>query len=336
MTGLEKRQKLFHVLAANQNMYAPNSGGLFNCPICFKPFGPESVEGDNPLVNLAHVYPDSCGGNVTTLACAECNTRISKWESHLAIAKKHKDVMDGQGDLKATMRFPQFGNARVRGRLSKDESGGMRFIANPKLTSKTEKERIEEGMKDRDPASVQPHIELKHPDHTKITGTLLHAAYMAMFHRYGYEYIFYSKSQWIRDILLMADPPKDIPMVSLVINQKIDLPENYAIKDIEVKTSIVWNANGTKCLAAIFPAYREGIFALAVFVPGFGDDGEADYAKIMEHADSQLVGSVISTDVVLPDISFLADPKVQFEGMRRWYCMPKPVIEPHESKIVLD
>src|SRR6266568_1131236 len=89
----EQRRRLFNLYSANIVLYAPEFANHFACPICGDIYGPDAVEGENPLVTIAHVYPKRCGGTVETLTCGRCNNQIgSKYDNQLTIEHRAHDA----------------------------------------------------------------------------------------------------------------------------------------------------------------------------------------------------------------------------------------------------
>src|SRR5687768_9639165 len=75
---------------------------MFPCPICLNGFTRQHVETETLLADLAHVWPESVGGNVSTLTCKRCNNRIGgKYDEHVAIDFKNVAAFKGEGTINA-------------------------------------------------------------------------------------------------------------------------------------------------------------------------------------------------------------------------------------------
>src|SRR5687768_9580483 len=92
-----ERRRLFAVYSKNLEFFQPLFAGHFACPICGQLFNEKALE--PPLgVDLAHVYPESCGGKYATLTCSKCNNRLgTNFDHHVAMEKKLYDALSGKG-----------------------------------------------------------------------------------------------------------------------------------------------------------------------------------------------------------------------------------------------
>lgn len=84
----ERRIRLYDLYEKNLSHYI-DGVKRFVCPICTKAFSREAVLPDSLQVDLAHCYPESCGGKLETLTCKKCNGDIGgTYDTHLA--KEHQ------------------------------------------------------------------------------------------------------------------------------------------------------------------------------------------------------------------------------------------------------
>src|SRR4051794_25043261 len=96
--GAARRRKLFELYSANYAIHDPDIvreyGAMFRCPICARRFSALAL--DNDLLDIAHVYPQACGGKLATLTCRDCNNRIGRMYDHEL--KRELNLWNALGD----------------------------------------------------------------------------------------------------------------------------------------------------------------------------------------------------------------------------------------------
>ena len=96
----ERRRRLFRLYSANLAIHIPADEGFCACPICLDGYNDAGVEPQTLALDIAHVYPESCGGGPETLTCKRCNSRMrSMYESHVA---KDYQIVDALGGSAAS------------------------------------------------------------------------------------------------------------------------------------------------------------------------------------------------------------------------------------------
>jgi hypothetical protein len=213
----EKRQKLFEVNSAGLvalNMAKPDT---FVCPLCLKIFTKDDLKPKNTpkgpelQLTLAHIIPGALGGRLCTLACKDCNNAIGK--SLEAALKKHfvvEDAINGIGKLRARLAG-DFGNVGVevslRGSGDPWQLEPVAKTSNPAHSASLEKMLVGTEANPR----TGPPCELKFEHEYQpvvVAAALYHAAYLLMFHYFGYPFAFSPLGEQLREQI--REPVKDI------------------------------------------------------------------------------------------------------------------------------
>jgi hypothetical protein len=219
---------LFNTFARNLNIVNPNYSDVFICPLCYQIFTRDKIKSD---LSLAHVWPDSLGGKLKTLACKPCNNQKigSKLESHLvkSIENPYKERLfpdaESNKSLGIKTSIANIDNQdRLQDRLNilrdrafasftqsftQQKNGHFSYCAErlflieiDSTTSNTNilRWRVEEGQSftiQTTETFIQNRVDL----------TYLHFAYMSLFHYFGYEWIFTPFAQKIKQQLDYPD-----------------------------------------------------------------------------------------------------------------------------------
>ena len=110
-----RRGRLFDLYVRQPGHEDVTQGRIFWCPLCRRPFEREATAGDNPRLTLAHIIPESLGGNWTTLACADCNNGNGhEIEVDLLASHRFADWAAGRGTMK--VRMGEDGKVRAESR----------------------------------------------------------------------------------------------------------------------------------------------------------------------------------------------------------------------------
>jgi hypothetical protein len=167
----KRRQQLFEVYSTNLSFYS-NAAGRFVCPICEAVFGAEALQ--KPLqVDIAHVYPASCGGKPETMTCSACNSRMGHtYDHHIATDHRYIEAFrrDGKGKVRARMHF-EGGSAGVEFSAN---GGGFHFNVIGSQTNPKEQQALIALSQRRD---FKFELTFPAPDPSYMDVAILHSAY---------------------------------------------------------------------------------------------------------------------------------------------------------------
>ena len=316
---LEKRRWLFRILSANFAQFVPQHAGLFACPICGNLHKAQAVE--PPVrVDLAHVYPDACGGTMETLTCKPCNSRIgSIYDGQLALEQRTHDLMTGKEgvNFKGKFRLEGVEGATIQGNITSDKDG-IRFNEKPFNSNPEHIKRITDALKNTPIDKIKPVFKFTSHDPKRVSVSLLHAAYITLFHRFGYSYLFNSDTQWIRDILRAKNPPQTVPVPIVPIETEGSQIENGSTpNDVMHLPGFFFFFDGTRCLGVPFPSPVKGQAMRIVLMPGFGTEAAKDWARIMSRPSGDIASRFVTPTGGF-DQEDLADPKHWDFWLQAW------------------
>jgi hypothetical protein len=278
MSTLNRRRALARTYIANAALHFPGDAevaGRFMCPICFDDFPIEAVETDDPEVNLAHVWPESLGGKLATLACTACNSEMgTKYEHHLCLDFKLVDAFTGK--------------AKVNGRLMTTDGSSMGVtITKPRpnhfhldeieaQTHKKQAELITTAMASGKMVNLT--MTFRTPDTARFCVALLHSAHLALYRYFGMEYLRFGNTKRAREILKRDKTPDDFR------NATFDLPR----ADYELPPGMMFNpmvikyaGEDERCIGVPVPSADPTISAKVVMMPGLSPDALDQYEAIM-------------------------------------------------------
>ena len=216
--GEHKRNVLFDIYSENLKFLISNKivskiefhdNNKYICPICLDQFSENDLNktSSNPLT-LEDSPPKSLGGSQIALTCASCNNTLGKdidW--HLSERMNELDFKERIIGAKQVGKF-SLGSITVNGEILVQEN--RKTIAqhpeknnNPALL----KQYIEEIRKSRKVAPIY-HPKPSRVDPKKLQIALLKSAYLLMFEKFGYSFLFNSEYDRIRQQL--RNPNDDI------------------------------------------------------------------------------------------------------------------------------
>ncbi|MCX6344885.1 MAG: hypothetical protein NT018_07405 [Armatimonadetes bacterium] len=213
-------RKLFDIFSANLGLYREDHSERFMCPLCLRTFSVNQINND---LSKAHIIPQVLNGKEWTLACGTCNNKVgSEIESceaervnyHLALSGKSNKVIraklifsnkDGNtiGPVQADMRIKDC-----------DENQRLQLFVKQKGSNPEAWELHNNISCGKTPAG-----QWKQEVHYCGTRSLkcaqltyVHAAYLFMFHQFGYEWIFSPGAEIIRKQIMSPDEPIFAPL----------------------------------------------------------------------------------------------------------------------------
>jgi hypothetical protein len=296
-----RRSQLFDLYSKNLAFFDGGEfAGRFVCPICSLRFCADAVRPPNPALDLAHVYPESTGATLETLTCKNCNSRMGhRYDHHLSMEHRFQDAMKGGKPYPARMAF-EGGSAGIE--FSHNE-GRVEVKVIGAQTDPNALTLLVAGLQTPD---FKFDIEHRYCEPVRHKVALLHAAHLALFKDFGYEYLFEVDAQWIRDVLTSDEPPKELPRF-LTFHAPLAW-QTRQFDDRLMFRSGVAIANGIRCLVVIFPATNAKNVGRCVLLPGLGSDGKAAYQALSAQPDGGRIN--LRTSVcVFPAHPRLIDPK---------------------------
>ena len=183
-----KRHHLFDIFSKNLSLVNSTFQDVFICPLCYKKFSREQIDSH---LSLAHIWPESLDGNLETLACKECNSKMgSSIESHLtkAIINPFKRRLFAIDDSKDNLDIKSDGGIKITPEISK-ASLGIKSITFDEDTINTDV-FPNPNAKIWD-LSFSGYIWVSRKETFKYRNvflTYLHFSYLYLFHCFGYEW----------------------------------------------------------------------------------------------------------------------------------------------------
>lgn len=217
MSAAEKRRKLFEVYSAGLHALRLGELETFVCPLCLKVFTKDDLEtkdtpnGPELPLTLAHIIPEALGGTLCTLACKDCNNGVGKsLEAALKEQFVVEDAVNGMGTLQARLAG-DFGNIGVEVSFP---GGGQPWQVEPvaRITNPTHSDALDKMLAaaGADP-QAWPRGELKFRYRHQpgaVGAALYHAAYLMMFHYFGYPFVLSPLAEQLR--VQFCEPDNDI------------------------------------------------------------------------------------------------------------------------------
>lgn len=284
----KQRLALFDLYAADFSLATtdflrvdgPPPDGTCVCPICRVGHLRDSVAATEPgtetTMDIAHVWPESCGGTLVTLTCKKCNSRIgSKYDSQIAEDYAVVAALGGEGAGTINGRM-YFEGGSIGVEFKRDQNG---FHLN-EIAAQTNPEDTKRFLDlPRPGEQLKFKLVWKHPDPMRHSVAILHSAYLAMFRHFGYEYWALGNCYWIRDILTRSEPPDDADYLSIQLD-RTDHNPMYGLLEM-FHPYVVRIEPGHYCMAVPVPSPMPNIIARLVILPGIGPDAVDDYNAVV-------------------------------------------------------
>lgn len=275
-----RRHRLFSLYSGNLSHYTDDARfmGKFVCPICEDVFGPESIAPGSLAIDIAHVYSDACGGKAYTLTCKKCNSRMGRLcDSQISIMHKaNRALLVGDEALRGRLRFPG-GSVGVEWQA---RNGGYHLQVVGQQTSPQQEEALKAFMR----AGHDPSFKVTFPwvSDGRVNLALLHSAYLALFREFGYEYVLYAQTRWIREALTAEKPPREL------LCMRLQVPRKELSDPALFKTGIA-SVDGRQFLMAILPSPDPAMMCQLVLLPGIGDQGLDEYKNLVARPDGATI-----------------------------------------------
>ena len=304
-----KRRTLFSLYAGNLSLYFPHLANVFICPLCLRQFGVKALDGRDPELSIAHVFPDSLGGRRVTLACKACNSTVGhRLEAALAKERDLNEWWAGKRPLRV-----RFNNSKSDAALELNFSKDRERIE-VKLRAKQTDPHDWKTIIDNPPDNDDPlRAKLPTPDSESLVLALIHSAFMLMFSELGYEYILSENVDAIRN-LLHGTPP-------LAQYRNIVAPLPASIRDPKLvadSINVLIQPDEYKCFLVGVPASPDSQWTRCVLLPGFWDSGKAAYEKLCANCQPPERFSAVLMKFCCPVNKRLSDAKHRHFARAFW------------------
>jgi hypothetical protein len=259
-TPADIRLKLFTFFAAQLALYVPSTGGcVFACPLCRKVFNPDALEGSDPPLTLAHVVPEALGGSDCVLTCKSCNSTLgSKVDAHMVKEQRVHEFYRGERAARITMTTPDGLRIATEGTF-RNNKWELRHL--PKQTNPTMADELIARMKS-DWSKFEFSLSVEHFNLDLSLRAAYHAAFLAAFREFGYEFAFSPGGKIAARIVTHGEGP--FRLSRLVIPAKDHNPETLP----SLTVGILRHPAKYKCIMVRLPAIGPDETSRAVFLPG--------------------------------------------------------------------
>ena len=256
---------LFDVFAANLGLYWREYTGLFMCPLCLRTFSRDQV---NDL-SKAHIMPKFVGKRDLTLACMKCNNKVgTEIESYGKERANFNWALSGDGN-ETTRISTSVSNEQgdVVGPVQADmrgiRSGGDRRL-HVNLQPKASNPEALRLLNDHLSAGRGPiQFQFRETRSSKRANlTYVHAAYLHMFHQFGYEWVFTPGAELIRKQITSPD--------KLIIRPLFPALSGLLIPNDELAVFLVTHPADFRSFLVIPPLLRGSTQRQGVWMPLIG------------------------------------------------------------------
>jgi HNH endonuclease len=214
----DKRSQLFELNSAGLVALGWGKPDTFVCPLCVKVFTKDDLKPADALdapkfrLTLAHIIPEALGGTLCTLACKDCNNGAgTSLEAALKEQFVAEDAFKGEGKLRARLSG-DFGDVGVEVSVPSDGGQPWQLELVPKISNPAHLASLNnllEGTEENPQAGPFCELRFEFEHQPGVTGAALyHAAYLMMFHYFGYPFVFSPLASQMRAQL--REPDKNI------------------------------------------------------------------------------------------------------------------------------
>ncbi len=180
------------------------------CPICTRPFSEKSLDQSvqNPLT-LEDAPPKALGGKANVLTCKECNNTLgSKVDSHLSNNFRRKDLLALHPNTSFDVYLTNQAGLKVKGKIHVDEFRNLTAEHSRINNNPTTAEDFANSItKEPDSRLLNFNLPPSHIDEDKFFTALLKTAYLMMFQRFGYLFLFEPVYTRVRNQLMEPETP---------------------------------------------------------------------------------------------------------------------------------
>jgi hypothetical protein len=285
-----KRQRLFALYSANLALYKPEKQAVFVCPLCTREHGPDAIRADSLTVDLAHVYPEACGGRRLTLTCKAHNSIAgTKFDASLAMEHRLTEAIASGKPLRGRLRVP-LDTISLPERADSDgchaemgvdivsDGAGLNIVVDGGRTNPKWPRVLEERLRRGDAGQMEFDLSWDWFSQERAAVSLLYGAYLMLFACYGYEFVGSGCGNLVRRWMQDSDvaPPVVLPVPhdgSPVWSDRLYICGVYT-------TSEPLEYRG---LAVLLPSPRKEDAVRCVVLPGLKDQTMSEYEVLRGH-----------------------------------------------------
>lgn len=266
----KSKEQLFETFSANLGFYFKDFEGRFACPLCLRVFSREQIS----ELSKAHIVAEGLGGTEYTLACRKCNNYIGGQIEGVEIehARTVKSLC-GKSKEPVKAHFEVHDSKGVAGLISanvliKDQDcSNIHFDFRREASNPAEMQSVINWFT-RKTSSKSSNWNFRFTvkvcrDQHRANLTYLHAAYMLLFHNFGYEWIAEPSAETIRQ-QLFNPREKLLDVKFLHWRKKAGDPEQLSLH-------MAVNPPELKGFFIAFPEFEHLPKRRAIWMPAFGD-----------------------------------------------------------------
>jgi len=264
------RSTLFDVFSHNLALYKKDSAGHFVCPLCLRVFSRDQAPTD---LSRAHIIPKFLGGKEWTLACRACNNKVgAEIESYEAERTKYNRALSGDSNETARVRVTarnQEGDVvgPVQADLGARRANGdrrLQLYLKPKGSNPTALALLNSLVSGASPPGGWTlEVTFRQTRSSKRANlTYVHAAYLFMFHQFGYEWALDLCATPVREQIMSPDEPIILPLAPRLYD--------HGIPDDELGILLVTEPAEWRHFLVILPLFPGWEDRQAVWMPLFG------------------------------------------------------------------
>jgi hypothetical protein len=315
--------RLFDIFSANLGLYRKDDSGRFMCPLCLRLFSRDQIRTD---LSKAHIIPKFLGGRDWALACRTCNNKVgAEIESCEAERAKANWALSGDGNDTILARII-VRNERgdivgpVQANMKGVRCGGDRRLQlrlQPKGSNPAALKLLNDQLSGITPAGrSSPEVHFPVTRSTKRANlTYVHAAYLHMFHQFGYEWALNPSAEPVRKQIMSPDEPIILPLFPNL--------SDHQIPDDKLALLLVTQPPDWRHFLVVIPLFRGLTRRQAVWMPLFGRPYEQppqrkgiklavvplpDHHQFLHGRDSYMQGFRFLLDHFMYDPVLYADP----------------------------
>jgi hypothetical protein len=258
--------QLFDVFSSNLALYRKELAGRFMCPLCLRTFSRNQISSD---LGKAHIIPQSLGGREWTLTCRVCNNRVgSEIESYEAERDRFRRAGSGSCAETVDFRFSvcdkggsAIGSVRAEGRVvEKNGQRRLQIQLSDRRSHPGAKKALTDQISSGGYAIEASSLVTRNRERANLT--YVHAAYLYMFHQFGYEWVFSPGAGTIRNQIDSPDEPIITPLFPAF--DGIETPED------KFELRLVTEPASFRSLLLIMPLSWDCSKRQGVWIPLFG------------------------------------------------------------------
>lgn len=208
---------LFEIISRDYSHCTGTVPGVMLCPLCHQEFTGAALDsvGSSRALSLEHIVPLALGGKLKTLTCTGCNNRLgSSLDAHLVNRVRSAEAVDGGGrSLKGTLRMAE---RELNMKFSLSNSQGKKPVATIRIPGgrPADLQHLQASLVKGEIGNLQMTVREDYSVNS-FRLSLMKAAYLALFHMYGYQYILSPAGLMIRNVIRgQLEPP--IPLKRMV------------------------------------------------------------------------------------------------------------------------